>query len=67
MNIPDAYDLFMDRERELERQRAKCPVCDNPRCKKRIQDEFYYRIDNEILCENCMQDRYMHRTEDYME
>ena len=43
---------------EQEQKLARLPVCENPRCKKRIQDDYYFYIDGEILCEDCMNSRY---------
>jgi len=63
--IPDNYDLWREHERRQEQMLARCPVCE--KCEKTIQDDFYFYIEDEILCEDCMQDRYMYRTEDYME
>lgn len=50
---------------EQERQMERLPVCDNPRCKKRIQDDFYFFIDGEILCEDCMNARYRKDVDDF--
>jgi formylmethanofuran dehydrogenase subunit E len=63
--IPDNYDLWARHDRECEEALNRLPVCD--KCKKRIQDDFYFYIEGEILCEKCMEDKYMRRTEDYME
>lgn len=59
----DNYDLFEERERMFEQRNAKLPVCD--KCGKVIQDDYYFFIDHDTLCENCMQDLYMFNTEDY--
>lgn len=56
---------FHSYDRELERMLNRLPVCDNPRCKCRIQDDYYFEIEGEILCEDCMNERYRKRTEDY--
>lgn len=47
----------------FEQRNAKLPVCD--KCRKVIQDDYYFFIDHDTLCENCMQDLYMFNTEDY--
>ena len=67
MPIPDNYDLWEAHEAKQEAALARCPVCENRGCGKRIQDDFYFYIDGEIFCEDCMQDKYMLRTEDYAE
>ena len=58
---------FLRHDREQEARLFRCPQCENRRCGKLIQDEFYFEIDGEVLCEGCMQDRYMRRTEDFGE
>lgn len=55
----DRYDM------EMERRRARLPVCD--KCRKRIQADEYFDIEGEILCRDCMEDRYMKYTEDYIQ
>lgn len=57
---------FLRHDREQEARLARCPQCANRRCGKLIQDEFYFEIDGEVLCEGCMQDRYMIRTDDWL-
>jgi formylmethanofuran dehydrogenase subunit E len=52
------YDALMaDRE-------AKLPHCE--KCGEPIDDDIYFEIDNEILCEKCMHDRYARSTEDWL-
>ncbi len=48
---------------EQERQMAKLPVCDC--CGNRITDETYYDIHGEILCEECLTDKYRKWVDDY--
>ena len=52
---------------EQERRRSRLPVCEDKKCRKRIEDENYYEVDGEILCEKCMNRRYRKFTEDYIE
>lgn len=49
------------------RMEARLPRCENRRCQKRIDDEFYFDIEGEILCEECARDRYRKRTDVYVE
>lgn len=65
MNIPDNYDLWEAHDIEMARREARLPVCENPKCKKRINDDFYFEVDGEILCEECVNLRYRKYTEDY--
>lgn len=63
----DPLDDFNRLDMEQARQEARLPVCENPKCKKRIDDENYFEIGGEILCRQCMEDRYMKYTEDYIQ
>ena len=65
MSIPDNYDMWVQHEAEKERLLELLPVCENRRCKKRIQDDYYFVIEGELLCEECAHERYRYRTEDY--
>ena len=66
--IPDNYDLYEAYERRQEQMLGRLPRCDNKKCRHGIiQDEFYFYIGGEILCRECMEDRYMLRTEDYID
>jgi formylmethanofuran dehydrogenase subunit E len=54
--MPDNYSLWERNERELERRLASRPRCED--CGEHIQDEFYFEVEGDILCEECMHDRY---------
>ena len=54
--IPDNYDLWERHEREKERKLASRPDCKD--CGNHIQDDFYFEVEGDILCEECMYDRY---------
>lgn len=65
-----SYFRFGDPERDFDRldrrqaeAEARLPVCDE--CKQRIYEENYFDIEGEILCEECMRNRYQRSTEDY--
>lgn len=64
MNIPDNYSQWQAHDNQQEAELERLPMCDNPKCGKRIQDEHCFKIDGEILCEDCMIDRYRVNTED---
>ena len=54
----DRYDAMMaDREAKL----PQCEACGEP-----INEDEYFYINDEILCEKCMRDRYALSTEDYL-
>lgn len=59
----DPLDDFAELDRKQAEYEARLPKCD--KCKQRIHDEDYYEIDEEILCESCMKDKYKKSTEDY--
>lgn len=52
---------------EQARREARLPKCENKRCQKRIDDELYFEIDGEILCLECVKEKYGHSTDDYAE
>jgi hypothetical protein len=55
----DRYDAMMaDREAKL----PQCVDCGNP-----INDDIYYEVDGEHLCEKCMHDRFARNTEDWLD
>lgn len=62
----DNYKAWEYAERERERRLTRLPVCEGFRCGKRIQDEDYYDVDGEILCEECMRRKYRRYTEDLL-
>ena len=64
MYTDDPAQDFARHDMEQERRRARLPICAD--CKKRIQDENYFEIEGEILCERCMNHRYRKYTEDYI-
>lgn len=66
MSIPDNYSQWEYHDWEQEQQRMQLPVCEDPRCKKHIQDEYLFYIDGEILCEDCMIRRYRRNTENFI-
>ena len=63
----DAERDFARQDMEQARKEARLPVCENKKCRKRIHDDYYFEIDGEILCEDCMIRRYRKYTEDYIE
>lgn len=57
----DRYDM------EQERKRARLPVCDNRKCRRQIDGDYYWEIDGDYLCEKCMNERYRRSVEDFIE
>ena len=59
-------DPVADAERYYAEQQARLsrlPVCIH--CGEKIQDDYYYDIGNEIICEECLNDIYRNDIEDY--
>lgn len=50
---------------EYARYHARLSKCE--KCKATIEDEDYYEIEGEILCEDCMKEKYRKKTHDYAE
>lgn len=48
---------------EQEQGLSRLPVCD--KCGDPIQDDFYWEINGEILCEGCMNTLYRNYTDDF--
>jgi formylmethanofuran dehydrogenase subunit E len=53
MYIPDNFDQWARHEAEQEFELSKRPVCVD--CGEPIQDEEAYYINNEWICEDCME------------
>ena len=61
----DAERDFAYWDMEQARAEARLPVCDA--CGETINDDFYFEIDNEILCEDCLNNRFRKYTDDYIQ
>lgn len=61
----DPYADFDRWDAEQARAEARLPQCEG--CGESISDDDYYEIENEILCEDCMKERYKKRTEDFIQ
>lgn len=60
---PVADYLRYDRERERERDMLpRCSVCNEP-----IEDETCYEINDELICEGCLEAHFKRNTEDFIE
>jgi hypothetical protein len=57
----DDFDYLDRRQAEREARLPQCEKCGNP-----IDDDIYFEVENEILCEECMHDRYARSTEDFI-
>lgn len=50
----DAYSQWLEHEAQAERWLESLPVCSI--CGEPIQDEYYYELGDEKICESCMND-----------
>lgn len=54
-------DNFLEAEAKALAKLPQCSECDEP-----IQDEFYYEINGEPICEGCLNE-YRRSTEEFMQ
>lgn len=58
--VLDAERYADEQEEELER----LPVCEY--CCKHIQDDYFYEINGEVICEDCLKECFRKDVEDYV-
>ena len=64
MVIPDNYSQWERHEAEREALLEKFPVCEI--CDEPIQDEHLYLINDEFVCQECLEREFQKQTEDYI-
>jgi formylmethanofuran dehydrogenase subunit E len=64
VNVPDNYDQWLAHEAKLEQLLDRLPECEE--CGALIQEDFYYEINDSIICEYCLNKNYRKRTEDFV-
>ena len=64
MYTDDPARDFAQWDMEQTMAEAMLPVCDD--CGEVINDDYYYEVEGDILCEECMKHRYRKFTEDYI-
>lgn len=65
MYTDDPARDFAQWDMEQTMAEARLPVCNC--CGEAIRDDFYYEIDDEILCTDCMNDRFRKSTDDFID
>ncbi len=50
---------------EIEKWLAKRPECAD--CGEPVQDEYFYLINDEVICPDCLKNNYRKNVEDYIE
>ena len=63
MNIPDNYDRWKQHDVEQQEQLDKLPLCSI--CDERIQDDYYFEINDECICEDCLNDNFRKDIEEW--
>ena len=61
-SVPDNYDMWAAHDAEQERELAKLPVCCE--CGEHIQSETCFEINDEIICEECLERNHKKYTDD---
>ena len=60
----DPYKDFDNWDGEQQAALERLPMCDE--CHEHIQDDYYYDIDGQTLCEECLNDNYRKSLDDYL-
>lgn len=60
----DAYADFLAHDAEREAWLSKLPVCEI--CGHPIQDEHFYEINDEPVCEKCLDRHFRRETDNYI-
>ena len=59
---PDNHDIWEAEEQRREQQLARRPVCSY--CDQHIQEDYFFEIDCEIVCEECLERHFKRTVED---
>lgn len=52
--VPDPLDYWLEHDQQREEALKKLPVCEC--CGEPIQEEYCYVINNDYICESCMEE-----------
>lgn len=63
--IPDNYDLWKQHDAKQQEALSMCPVCSC--CGEPIQDDYFYMIQLNPVCDKCLNDMFRISMEDYMD
>ena len=63
--MPDNYSQWERHDNELERLRDQLPICAD--CGEPVQHGHYYRINDEVICPDCMESNYREEIDDFFE
>lgn len=62
--IPDNYDLWEYHDAEQAKQGKKIPECSE--CGTKVQDDYFYEINDEVICSDCLDSHHRKWVEDYV-
>lgn len=51
--MDDNYSLWRKRQREQDSWETSLPVCGY--CGRPVQEDYYYRVNDELICPDCME------------
>lgn len=64
MNIPDNYDRWKQHDAEQQAELEKLPLCSI--CDEHIQDDHFYEINGECICERCLTENFRKDIDEYV-
>ena len=64
MGIPDNYDQWEAHDREQAKLLELLPFCEI--CGEPIQEDHFYEINDEFVCEHCLDKLFKRNTEDFI-
>lgn len=62
--ISDNYDKWVEHEAEQQRRLEMLPQCET--CGEHIQDDYYFEINDAVICWECLKAHHRKRTEDFI-
>ena len=60
--VLEELNAHLRKEEEYEKSLPKCAYCGEP-----IQDDYCFKINGEVICEDCCNDNFRHNTEEFMD
>ena len=65
MQIQDNYDMWLEYDRKQQKKYKMLPICDN--CQQHIIDDYFYLINGEKICSECLENEFRKDVEDFMQ
>lgn len=63
-DVPDNLDRWERHQAEQERRLERLPECSC--CGEKVQEDYYFEINGEVLCVHCLNEYYRKDIEDYV-